>query len=80
MIKEGGKAEAYHRKLDLQKAITHTSFMLNGVRYERTTFASLADGVIVCHIKASKKGTLAFEVKLDAPLNIRFRKHQQVTC
>ena len=67
LMKEDGKVEAYHRELDLQKALTHTSFMLNGVRYERTTFASLADGVIVCHIKASKKGMLAFDVKLDAP-------------
>ncbi len=67
LMKEDGKAEAYHRELDVQKALTHTSFMLNGVMYERTTFASLADGVIVCHIKASKKGKLAFDVKLDAP-------------
>ena len=66
-MKEDGKAEAYHRELDVQKALTHTSFMLNGVKYDRTTFASLADGVIVCHIKASKKGKLAFDVKLDAP-------------
>ncbi len=67
LMKEDGKAEAYHRELDVQKALTHTSFMLNGVMYERTAFASLADGVIVCHIKASKKGKLAFDVKLDAP-------------
>lgn len=74
LMKEGGKAEAYHRELDLQKALNHTSFILNGVRYERTTFASLADGVIVCHIKASKKGTLAFDVKLDAPFEHQVMK------
>ena len=67
MMKEGGEAEAYRRELDLQKALTRTCFVLNGVKYERTTFASLADGVIVCHIKASKKGKLAFDIKLDAP-------------
>ena len=67
LMKEEGKAEAYHRELDLQKALTHTSFVLNGVIYERTVFASLADGVVVCHIKASQKGKLAFDVKLDAP-------------
>ncbi len=67
LMKEDGKAEAYHRELDLKNALTHTTFVLNGVKYERTTFASLADGVIVCHIQASKKGKLAFDVKLDAP-------------
>ncbi len=67
LMKEDGKAEAYHRELDLQNALTHTDFVLNGVKYERTTFASLADGVIVCHIKANQKGKLAFDVKLDAP-------------
>ena len=67
LMKEGGKAESYHRELDLKNALTHTNFVLNGVKYERTTFASLADGVIVCHIKASQKGKLAFDVKLDAP-------------
>ena len=73
-MKDDGKAEAYHRELDLQKALTRTSFVLNGVRYERTTFASLADGVIVCHIKASKKGALAFDVKLDAPFEHQVQK------
>ena len=73
-MKDDGKAEDYHRELDLQKALTHTSFILHGVRYERTTFASLADGVIVCHIKASKKGALAFDVKLDAPFEHQVQK------
>ena len=67
LMKEDGKAESYLRELDLEKALTHTSFILNGVKYERTVFASLADGVVVCHIKANKKGKLAFDVKLDAP-------------
>ena len=67
LMKEGGKAQSYHRELDLQKALTTTSFVIDGVKYTRTAFASLADGVIVCHIKASKKGKLAFDVKLDAP-------------
>ena len=75
-MKMGGKTESYHRELDLRKALTHTSFILNGVKYERTTFASLADGVIVCHIRASKKGALAFDVKLDAPFEHQVLKTQ----
>ncbi len=68
------EGEQYVRNLDLTKAINTTSFVINGVRYERATFASLADGVIVCHIKASKKGALKFEVTLDSPFEHQTQK------
>ena len=69
-----GKAEHFLRELDLKRAITTTSFVLDDVRYTRTTFASLADGVIVCHIKASKKGALKFDVTLDSPFKHQVQK------
>ena len=69
-----GKAELFERELDLKRAITTTSFVLDDVRYTRTTFASLADGVIVCHIKASKKGALKFDVTLDSPFKHQVQK------
>ena len=69
-----GKAEYFVRELDLKRAITTTSFVLDDVRYTRTTFASLADGVIVCHIKASKKGALNFDVTLDSPFKHQVQK------
>ena len=69
-----GKAEHFVRELDLKSAITTTSFVLDDVRYTRTTFASLADGVIVCHIKASKKGALNFDVTLDSPFKHQVQK------
>lgn len=75
-----GKAEQFVRDLDLKRAIATTSFVMDGVRYTRTTFASLADGVIVCHIKASRKGALNIDVTLDSPLNIRLRKRLQGLC
>ena len=69
-----GKAELFARELDLKRAVTTTSFVLDDVRYTRTTFASLADGVIVCHIKASKKGALKFDVTLDSPFKHQVQK------
>ena len=69
-----GKAEHFVRELDLKRAITTTSFVLDDVRYTRTTFASLADGVLVCHIKASKKGALNFDVTLDSPFKHQVQK------
>ena len=69
-----GKAELFERELDLKRAVTTTSFVLDDVRYTRTTFASLADGVIVCHIKASKNGALKFDVTLDSPFEHQVQK------
>ena len=73
-MKNQGKAELFERELDLKRAVTTTSFVLDDVRYTRTTFASLADGVIVCHIKASKKGALKFDVTLDSPFEHQVQK------
>ena len=41
----------------------------NGVKYDRTVFASQADNVIIVQLKASKKGALAFEMFFDSQLN-----------
>ena len=65
------QAQDYYRELDLQKGVTTTQFTLNGVKYVRTTFASLADGVIVCNIKASQKRALSLEAILDAPFDFQ---------
>ena len=51
---------SYERALNLADATATTSYIYNNVRYERTVFASLADNVIVCQLKAGKKGALAF--------------------
>ena len=72
-MKVDGEAEHFTRDLDLRRALATTSFVVNGVKYERTTFASMADGVIVCHVKASKKGVLAFDILLDAPFEHQTR-------
>jgi alpha-L-fucosidase 2 len=73
-MKNQGKAEQFVRDLDLKRAIATTSFVMDGVRYTRTIFASLADGVIVCHIKASRKGALNIDVTLDSPFEHQTQK------
>lgn len=73
-MKNQGKAEQFVRNLDLKRAIATTSFVMDGVKYTRTTFASLADGVIVCHIKASRKGALNIDVTLDSPFEHQTQK------
>ena len=58
----------YKRSLNLSNAISHVSYVSNGVRYTRETFASMADGVIVMRIVAGKKGALSFTMGHDCKL------------
>ena len=61
----------YRRELNLGDALASTSYTYNGVRYERTVFASQADNVIVVHVKASKKGALSMNVGFETPLEAK---------
>lgn len=58
----------YRRELDLGNALATTSYVYNGVKYERTVFASQADNVIIVQLKASKKKKLEFGVKFNSQL------------
>jgi len=51
----------YYRDLDLQTATSNTSFDCNGNHYTRTTFASLADDVIVMHVESDNATTFTFQ-------------------
>ena len=56
----------YHRELSLGNALATTSYIYNGVKYERTVFASQADNVVIVHIKADKQGALSFSIGFDS--------------
>ena len=58
----------YRRELSLGTATTSTSYIYNGVKYERTVFASLADNVIVVRLTAGKKGALSFDIDFTSQL------------
>ena len=58
----------YERALNLGDAAATTTYIYNGVKYERTVFASQADNVIVVRLKADKKGALDFDIKFDSQL------------
>jgi len=58
----------YRRELNLGDATVTTSYITDGIRYERTVFASQADNVIVVRLKAGKKGKLGFGVRFDSQL------------
>ena len=58
----------YRRKLNLGNATATTSYVCNGVKYERIVFASQTDSVIVIQLKAGKKKQLSFDVSFQSQL------------
>ena len=60
--------QKYERTLNLGDATATTSYICNGVKYERTVFASQADNVIVVRLTAGKKGALSFGINFTSQL------------
>ena len=58
----------YRRELNIGTALNTTSYIYNGVKYERTVFASLADHAVIVRLTASKKGALSFGLTFGSPL------------
>jgi alpha-L-fucosidase 2 len=57
----------YNRTLDLSTATVTTTYVLNGVRYQREVFASAADQVIVVRLSADRASSVTFNATFDSP-------------
>lgn len=62
-----GKVTNYRRSLDLDTAISTTTYVRDGVRYRREAFASAPAQLIVYRITADKKGAINFSAGLSRP-------------
>ena len=62
----------YVRELDLTKALSKVSFKVGENSYERTTFASMADGVIVMRIESDKE--MNFTVQHSCTFSTTYKK------
>ena len=58
----------YYRELDLEKAITTTTYKVDNVTFKREVLASQPDQVIVIRLTASKPGQLSFTASFDGQL------------
>lgn len=58
------KVTDYRQELNIDRAVHQVSYDYNGVRYERTAFASHPDGVIVIQLTANKPGACTGRVQL----------------
>ena len=61
----------YRRELNLEKALSTVTYEQQGIRYERKTFASMADGIVVMQLTASTPGAISFSLRHDCPLPSR---------
>ncbi|WP_435208922.1 glycosyl hydrolase family 95 catalytic domain-containing protein [Micromonospora sp. bgisy143] len=60
-------ASQYNRTLDLTTATVTTTYVLNGVRYQREVFASAPDAVIVLRLTADRANSITFTATFDSP-------------
>ena len=66
-----GEVSAYRRELSLDKAISRTSFVLDGVKYTREYFCSYPDDVAFIRLTADKKGLVGCSLSLDRESNVK---------
>lgn len=57
----------YYRELDIEKAVTKTSYKAGNVFYTREALASFPDRVIVIRLTASEPGSLSFTASYTTP-------------
>ncbi|WP_449387635.1 glycoside hydrolase family 95 protein [Chryseobacterium lineare] len=58
----------YYRELDIEKAITTTTFSANGINFKREVFASIPDNVIVIKLSSDKKNALSLTAQFNSEL------------
>ncbi|PZR24211.1 MAG: hypothetical protein DI535_22375 [Citrobacter freundii] len=74
MIKQDfgtSQPSSYYRDLDLQNAVTATSFTVEGVNYKRELFTSSVANACVMRITASRKAALTFDITTKSLLRYR---------
>jgi alpha-L-fucosidase 2 len=57
----------YYRELNIERAVTKTSYTVNGITYTREAIASLSDRVIALHLTASKPNSISFTAFYSSP-------------
>ncbi|MBN2425375.1 MAG: glycoside hydrolase family 95 protein [Calditrichaceae bacterium] len=63
-----GKANKYHRELNIEDAVSKTSYTIDDLEFSREYFISPPDQVMVIKLKASRKGALNFRLRFESLL------------
>ncbi|WP_312769197.1 glycoside hydrolase family 95 protein [Epilithonimonas sp.] len=67
-FKNNNDVKNYYRELDIEKAVTTTTFTANGINFKREVFASIPDNVIVIKLSSDKKNALSFFANFNSEL------------
>jgi alpha-L-fucosidase 2 len=67
----GAKPSSYYRDLNLQDAVAHIRFTVNGVQYTRDIFTSAPDNIMIVRLRASKKGALTLDIAAKSLLKYK---------
>ena len=62
-----GSYTNYRRELDIEKAVTKTSYTVDDITYSREAIASFPDRVVVMRLTASKPASLSFTAFFTTP-------------
>ncbi len=57
----------YYRDLDIEKAVSITSFSANGVNYTREVFTSFPDQLLIVRLTSSQKNKISFTARFTTP-------------
>lgn len=57
----------YYRELDIEKAVTKTSYKVDGVTYTREMLASFSDDVVMVRLTADKPRNISFTASFSTP-------------
>ncbi|MBO7466512.1 MAG: glycoside hydrolase family 95 protein [Bacteroidaceae bacterium] len=58
----------YRRELNLNTAVTSSSFKVGNVTYQREAFTSFTDSVLIMRLSADKKKQISFTATFDTPM------------
>ncbi|QEC66345.1 glycoside hydrolase family 95 protein [Panacibacter ginsenosidivorans] len=61
------KYSNYYRELDIERAVTKTSYTVGDITYTRETLASIPDRVVVMQLTASKPHSISFTAFYSSP-------------
>ncbi len=67
-FKNNNDVQNYYRELDIEKAVTTTTFTANGINFKREVFVSIPDNVIVIKLSSDKKNALSLFTSFNSQL------------
>ena len=68
----------YYRELDINTAVSKTTYDVKGVKFSREYFVSNPDKIFVIKLSSSQKGALNFNIKLNSLLKNKITNHNNI--